>query len=134
MQRAKWERLRDERAVSQILARSLSPSQVGSDPRSLETTGKLQILQQVEVPNVEKGNLNLSNKDSPMYVGMTPHALRAEKGKDKNAKKNEKIEMGEKLENDNKNIIRKVEDGLLLVVPAKIYGKEVKTLIDSGGD
>ncbi|MCV6575511.1 MAG: retroviral-like aspartic protease family protein, partial [Cohaesibacter sp.] len=28
--------------------------------------------------------------------------------------------------------IRTIEDGLLLVVPTKIYGKEVKTLIDSG--
>ena len=27
---------------------------------------------------------------------------------------------------------RKVEDGLLLVVPARIYGKQVKVLIDSG--
>ena len=27
---------------------------------------------------------------------------------------------------------RTIEDGLLLVVPTKIYGKEVKTLIDSG--
>ena len=27
---------------------------------------------------------------------------------------------------------RRVKDGLLLVVPAKIYGKTVKVLIDSG--
>ena len=40
--------------------------------------------------------------------------------------------MGEKLGKENKNVIRKVEDGLLLVVPARICGKEVKTLIDSG--
>ena len=39
--------------------------------------------------------------------------------------------MGEKLGKENRNIIRKVEDGLLPVVPARVYGKEVKTLIDS---
>ena len=27
---------------------------------------------------------------------------------------------------------RTIDDGLLLVVPTKVYGKEVKTLIDSG--
>ena len=30
------------------------------------------------------------------------------------------------------NNTRTIEDGLLLVIPTKIYGKEVKTLIDSG--
>ena len=33
---------------------------------------------------------------------------------------------------ENKKIIRKFEDGLLLVVPATIYGKSVKALINSG--
>ena len=46
--------------------------------------------------------------------------------------KNEKREMGEKRGKENKNIGRKIEDGLLLVVPTKIYGKSVRALIDSG--
>ena len=46
-QRAKWQHLRDERAASQIAVRSLSPFQGGNNPRILEATGKLQILQQV---------------------------------------------------------------------------------------
>ena len=33
---------------------------------------------------------------------------------------------------ENKKIGRKVEDGLPLVVPARIYGKSIKALIDSG--
>ena len=36
-----------------------------------------------------------------------------------------------KLEKEIKSV-RKVEDGLLLVVPARIYGKQVKTFIDGG--
>ena len=74
-QRAKRECLRDERIVWRTVARLLSPSHGVSDLRILEIIVKLQILQQVEVPSVEKGNSNLSKRDSPMYVGMTPHAL-----------------------------------------------------------
>ena len=73
----------------------------------METIGKLQILQQVEVPSVEKGNLNLSIKSSPMYVGMTPHGLRARKEKDKKGKENGKIRMGEKLEKETKILLEK---------------------------
>ena len=82
----KRESLRDERAVLRIVARLLSPFQGGSNPRIPEATGKLQILQQVEVPSAENGDSYLSKKDSPMYVGMTPHALTAGKGKDEKGK------------------------------------------------
>ena len=57
----------------------------------------MQILQQVEVPSVGKGNLNRSMKDSPVYAGMTPHAHRIENGKNEKEKKNGKTEMEEKL-------------------------------------
>ena len=67
-----------------------------------------------------------------MYVGITQHALnRVEKEKDEKGKENEKREMGEKTGKENKKTGRKVEDGLLLLVPAKIYGKTIKELIDS---
>ena len=36
------------------------------------------------------------------------------------------------MRKENKKVIRKFEDGLLLVVSTRIYGKEVKSLIDSG--
>ena len=40
--------------------------------------------------------------------------------------------MIEKTGKENKKGVRRVEDGLLLVVPTKIYGKSVRALIDSG--
>ena len=67
-----------------------------------------------------------------MYVEMTPHALRIAEEKDEKEKKKEKSEVGEKLRKENKKVVRKVEDGLLLVVPSRIYGKSLKALIDSG--
>ena len=58
--------------------------------------------------------------------------LRVEKDKNEKEKKEEESDMGVKMGKENKKVIRKFEDGLLLVVPAKIYGKPVKKLIDSG--
>ena len=52
--------------------RSLNSSVGGSDPRILDTTGKLQILHPIAVPGIAGGNINPAN-DSPMYVGITPH-------------------------------------------------------------
>ena len=71
-ERRKRESLRDQRTVSQVLARSLNSTVGGSDPRTLETTGKLQILQPIAVPNTEEGSLNPED-GSPVYVGITPH-------------------------------------------------------------
>ena len=47
----------------------------------------MQILQEVEVLSVQKGNSNVSKKDTPVYVGMTPHALRVGKEKDEKERK-----------------------------------------------
>ena len=65
-------------------------------------------------------------------MGIFPHALRLEEGKCEIEKKNGKGEMGENIGKRKKNSVRKLEDGLLLVVPARIYGKVVKALINSG--
>ena len=43
-ERCTRERLRDQRTVTQMLVKSLNPTEGGSDLRNLETTGKLQIL------------------------------------------------------------------------------------------
>ena len=40
--------------------------------------------------------------------------------------------MGEKGGKENKKVIKKLEDGLLLVVLVRIHGKKVKAFIDSG--
>ena len=98
--------------------------------RTPETTGKLQILQNFSVLSATEGIPNLSSKDSPVYVGMVSHTSRIEEKKAKGKKKEENVQ-GSKTGKE-KNIVRKFEDGLLLVVPTRIYGKEVKALIDSG--
>ena len=67
--------MRDQRTVSQILSRSLNSTEGGSDPRILETTGKLQILQPIAVPSNEEGSINPAD-GSPVYVEITPHPPR----------------------------------------------------------
>ena len=89
-ERRKRESLRDQRIVSQVLVRSLNPTVDGSDLRTLEITGKLQILQQIAVPNNGKGKLN-PTKGSPIYVGINTHPSgRIEVIEDKSDKKEQK--------------------------------------------
>ena len=115
--------------VSRTLAQLLSSFQGGSDSRILETTGKLQILWNFSESSVAEGNTDLSVKDNPLYVGLesTMHRVECENGKERKKEENCLGEKrGKKIEN------RRIEDGLLLVVFARIYGKTVRTLIDSG--
>ena len=69
--------------------RSRSLVQGGSNPRSLETTGKLQILQQVEVHNIGKGNSHIAKIGTPLYSGINPHVADrvAEDGKENENRK-----------------------------------------------
>ena len=115
-QRANRECLRDERVVSRMLARVLSPSQGGSAPRNPETIGKLQVLSNFSSSNATAGKENLSRSDNPMYVGLAMPTYR--------------VEVDKKGKKQIKN--RKIEDGLLMLVAARIYGKTVCALIDSG--
>ena len=104
------------------MARLLNPFQGGSDPRNPETTGKLQLLRDFSSFSVAAGKSDQSRKDSPVYVGVESHTYRVqdeEKETEKSVKKN-------------KNQSRKFEDGLLMVVPARIYGKTINALIDNG--
>ena len=88
--------MRDQRTISQVLARSLNPTVDGSNPRTLGTTGKLQILQQVAVSSVEDGKKSPA-KGSPIYVGITPHpSSRLEEIEEKSGKTEQK----ETLKND----------------------------------
>ena len=74
----------------QVLARSLNPTVDGSDLRTLGTTGKLQILQQIVVSSTADGRENPA-KGSPIYVGITPHPSgRVEKTKEKSGKNKQK--------------------------------------------
>ena len=134
-QKHQWasrERLRGEWVVSRVLAQSLSSLQGSSDSRNSETIGRLQKLQQFSAPSVGKTEENQSLKDKPVYVGVNPHSSRIAtvEEKEKSTKKGV-LEGSATLETVNK-FKRTIADGLLLVVPTKVYGKEVKTLIDSG--
>ena len=108
----------------QMLAKSLNPIEGGSDSRSLATTGKLQILQQIcGNSSGSNGSTDPVNKTSPEYVGIVPQSSdRIEDEKEKGQEKEEK---------ENKKVIRTIDDGLLMVVSASIYGRKIRTLIDS---
>ena len=87
----------------QVLARSLNPIVDGSNPRTLGTTEKLQILQQIAISNTKNGKNNPA-EGSPVYVGITPHPSgRLEETEEKSGK----IKQKEVIKNDSG--IRKVE-------------------------
>ena len=142
-ERRKQEILRDQRTLSQVLVRLLNPTMDGSDPRILETTGKLQILEQIAISSTEDGRPNPA-KDSPIYVGITPHPSNRLESSEEKSGKNEQEEVlkndsgikqdeKESMEKERKNSLgRRIEDGLLLVVSTKIYGHTIKAVIDSG--
>ena len=72
-ERCKRESLRDQRTITQTLARSLNPNEDGSDLRNLAIIGKLQSLQQIfDRSNDRNVNSNPMTKISPQYVGIVP--------------------------------------------------------------
>ena len=130
-QRVNRGRSRDDCIVAQALAKSLNPFQGGSDSRDLATTSKLQILQQFSVAGNEDGKSIRSEKDQAIYVGISNPTDRL--AHEVTEKKEEKDKKGQSTAGSKQNkIFRKVEDGLLMVVAARIYGKPVRALIDSG--
>ena len=101
-QRVNRGRLRDNRLASRILAKSLNPIEGGSDSRTLEATGKLQILQQFSVSSVgDEREQNQATKAKSMYVGMQTQACRLEdlSEKEKNDKKGHYTAEGKKQQN-----------------------------------
>ena len=116
--------MRDTRTVSRILVRSLRPSEGGSDLRNPGITGKLQILQHVEIPSVVEGELNLSKKDSPLYVGMIPHALRLEGKKMKKERKMKRVKWEKKLENKRKIVLEKLKMDYFWLCPPEYMDKQ----------
>ena len=126
------ERLRGERVVSRVLAQSLSSLKGGSDSRNSEAIGRLQKLQQFSAPNAEKKKKDLSSKDKPVYVGVDPHSGRLEESTEKDKPIKRGVSVGNATPEMVNKFKRTIDDGLLLVVSTKVYGKEVKTLIDSG--
>ena len=86
-QRVNRGRLRDNRLASWILANSLNPIEGGSDSRTPEATGKLQILQQFSVSSVEDGReQNQATKAKSMYVGIQTQTCSSEDSSEKEEK------------------------------------------------
>ena len=95
-----------------MLAKSLNPTEGGSDSRNLATTGKLQLLQQIcGSSSGSNRSIDPVKKTSLEDVGIIPQLL--------DRLDNEKEKAQEKVENENKKVIRTVEDGLLMVVSAR---------------
>ena len=129
-QRANRGRFRDDCTVSRVLAQSLNPLQGGSDSRTSETTSKLQIFQQFSIAGDGHGSQIRSEKDQAMYVGMFNPTNSIDDGKKEGKdKKGQETAEGSKQQNKTP---RGINDGLLLVVTARINGHPVRALIDSG--
>ena len=89
-------------------------------------------MQHFSAPNVGQKKEDQSLKDKPIYVGVNPHSNRVDVSEEKEKPTKKGVsEEGATPEMVNK-FKKTINDGLLLVVPPKVYGKEVKTLIDSG--
>ena len=135
-QRALRDRSRDDRVLSRVLASTLNPLQGGSVSRTAERPSKLQLLQQYAVAGFEEGKEIRSRKDHAIYVGITNPTTRSENEAEKsgektevNDKKGQTTAEGAKQQN---KAPRGIDDGLLLVVAARINGHVVRALIDSG--
>ena len=72
----------------------MSPNKGGSNLRNPETTRRLQIVQQLRSPSKIDGNLNLTEKGHPCYVGISSQALSS-------------VEEKTKAEKENKNEVKK---------------------------
>ena len=110
-----------------------------------ETPSKLQILQQFAVAGSGNGNSIRSETDQAIYVGITSPTNRlaitekvqkkkeddGQKDKEENGK-TDKNECQSTEETQLNKSVRTIDDGLLLVVPARVNGHVVRALIDSG--
>ena len=136
-QRANRECSRDMHTVSGALARALNPLQGGSVPRNTETSSKLQLLQQFSVTGSEDGNQIRPSEGHAVYVGISTPTSKVEetngssreKTEEKQHKKGSATVIGTESQN---KFPRSVDDGLLLVVTARINGHAVRAMIDSG--
>ena len=88
----------------------------------------MQVLRNFSDFSKEAGDTDLAQKANPLYVGLESPMFRLENRKERE-KKNREKELGEKGRKEIK--IRRSEDALLLVVATRIYGKQVRALIDS---
>ena len=95
-QRALRDRSRDDRILSRVLGRALSPLQGGSVPRKAERPSKLQLLQQFAVAGYGDGKKIRSEKDPAIYVGITNPTNRSEMDEKSGDKTEENEKKGQK--------------------------------------
>ena len=89
-------------------------------------------MQQFSAPSVGKTEENQSLKEKPVYVGANAHSSRIATAEEKEKSTKKGVSKGSAMPETVNKFKRTIADGLLLVVPTKVYGKEVKSLIDSG--
>ena len=129
------ERFREDQTLSNVLAVALNPSQGGSAPRNVERPAQLQQLQQFAVSGLKKGEQIQPSKGHLIFVGIstpTNRIDRTDEGRtekaagDDAAKRKKKGEAETGGENHQNKALRGIEDGLLLVITARINGHPVR--------
>ena len=133
-QREQRERAREDRTLSNVLAEALNPSQGGSAPRNIERPAQLQKLQKFTVSGLEKGEKIRPSKGHSIFVGISTPTNRIDRTNangtekaagDNAAEMNKKGEAETGGDNHQNKALRGIEDGLLLVVTARINGHPV---------
>ena len=123
---------RERRFVTHIMKTMMSPSRGGIQSRTVVTPNQLQSWRFVEanratIGNEENGQGKIGaenpNGQSQWYTMTNDIKEEVPSGQEKDQEKEGK---------EKKKVIRTVEDGLLMVVSARIYGRKIRTLIDSG--
>ena len=125
-------RARERRIVTHVMKTVMSPSRGGIQSRTVVTPNQLQSCRFVEANratigneenNQEKIGAENPNEQSQWYTVTDDIKEEEPSGQEKDQEKEDK---------EKKKVIRTVEDGLLMVVSARIYGRKIRTLIDSG--
>ena len=115
-----------------VMQTVMSPSRGGIQSRTVVTPNQLQSWRFVEAnratvgneeKNQEKNGAENPNEQSQWYTVTDDIKEGVSSGQEKDQEKEHK---------EKKKVIRTVEDGLLMVVSARIYGRKIRTLIDSG--
>ena len=125
-------RARERRFVTHIMKTVMSPLRGGIQSRTVVTPNQLQSWRFVgtnraTIGNEERGQEKIGaenpNEKSQWYTVTEDIKEEASSGQDKVQEMTGEVPTPVK---------RKVEDGILVVVPARIYGKQFRALIDSG--
>ena len=136
-QRTKCAVLREDCILSKTVDAALSPLQGGSQHPAAERPAQLQLLQQFAVSRLEKGEKQ--QKGQSIYVGITDPTIRLALMDDKSREKAPGDDCAEKYKKGEQAVLGKtqnkaprgIDDGILLVVTARINGHPVRALIDS---